>query len=257
MQARILIYIDILGFSNYIKSLAADEVDIVRSIYIEIIKKYTQQEKTKDITEEENAKLPQILLDTVSKNRKIISYNFQSTMFSDSILVSYPLLIEEKYFEDDPPQFRDGLRKTNIVPFIQKAQEIQRIILENLGLLTRGVIHIGPLCHEDNYFVKKAFIEAVELENKLENPTVYLTEKVIEEYKEFLIPILKKGKNQQTFRKDEGRIHLYPALSTESKCMINKYIQAGINNTDKKIVLKWLWLQNILDELDRCKKNKP
>lgn len=141
---RYIVFIDILGFKDIVNKSNNDNKkakEILESLkYIERIKK-------------ENDEI-----------FKLTSINRRVTIFSDSIIISYP-----------PLNAGSGC-------FLSLVLDIIYISIELLdkGIYIRGGMTYGKLYHEDNICFGPAMIEAYNLEQKATYPRIIIDKKVIE-----------------------------------------------------------------------------
>ena len=138
--------------------------------------------------------------------------------------------------------------KKPIATFIHKGCEIQRDILFSLGLLVRGVIHIGPLHHEEHLIIGKGFIEAFELEKEKKNPAIYLSAEVYKRWQTEIDIELKKDKQHTFYRKEGDDIYIFPAylLSEKNKQEVDTLIRNGLDQAPCGARQKWEWMQTEL-----------
>ncbi|KUH41411.1 hypothetical protein [Bacillus mycoides] len=129
-EERIIVFIDILGFKNHINQTVQDP-----SFFVKMQNVLNYLSKLKH--DNDNGILAQKEI-----GREV-------TVFSDSIVVSYPINLPGSVF--------------------YLLLDIVHLQLEMLsyGILMRGGVTVGKLCHDDNIVYGPAMIEAYELESNV------------------------------------------------------------------------------------------
>lgn len=221
---RYIVFIDILGFK-----------DIVN-------KSNNDNKKAKEILE--NLKYIERIKKENDEIFKLTSINRKVTIFSDSIIISYPLLHSES-----------GC-------FLSLVLDIIYIIIELLdkGVYIRGGMTYGKLYHENNICFGPAMIEAYSLEQEAIYPRIIIDKKTIEKALESpgldRYPItFKEIKN---LIKIEDNIYYIDFLSNApeeiEECQkvnnffsnIKKNITSHLNNKDysEEVLKKYRWFVN-------------
>jgi hypothetical protein len=143
---RVIVFIDILGFREQVKQTTSDSEQFIN------------------------------LRDTLNYISELKAYNDKSekelgreiTVFSDSIVISYPSEMPGSVFW-----------------LLLDVVHIQLDMMQK-GILMRGGITVGELCHNDNIVYGPAMVEAYDLETKVAiYPRVVISEKVFETAKQY------------------------------------------------------------------------
>ena len=140
-EDRIVLYLDILGFSNKIKG-SSDENESFENIK-ELLNKLENQKELSDKWNNEN--------DT---------YDFQVSLFSDSLIISVPLKIKNGFYD-----------------LVKAAIFVMHDLIYS-GFIARGGITVGKFYHSGNVAFGPALIEAVELEKNAKYTKIILTKNI-------------------------------------------------------------------------------
>lgn len=250
MNDRLMLYIDVLGFSDFIKGIPDDDLKKRLEFYESFFEKHNRREVFQEVTERDP------VLAKIFPNVKTYIDDPESSVFSDSILTSYPEDMSEEFINDVSDRFVEGMRKRSLGTFIRKACEIQKEIILSLGLLVRGIIHIGFLHHEGHLIIGKGFIEVLELEKKKGKPVIYLSDEVYKRWKCEIDTELEKDKKRTFYRRNREDIYIFPAmlLAKDNKCEVERIMEKGLGEAlelDKesekdKASEKWKWMQDEL-----------
>lgn len=144
-EIRVLAFIDILGFKRMVKKAEtdADEFSKLKKVLNYI-----------DSLREEN----------ITGTMPLKELGRELTVFSDSIVISYPV----------------NKHPSSVFYLLIDIIHIQLELMFE-GVLLRGGISVGQLCHDDNIVFGEAMIDAHYLESKCANyPRIILTDKVID-----------------------------------------------------------------------------
>jgi len=231
LQNKLILYVDILGFSNYVKDPSFSEKNI--TALKDLFKKYNRSQTFE------------------KRDNYRYDLKFNSTLFSDSFLVSIPEFLPAQALSVLSKQFRQGAKKIGVQGLIFSACEFQETLFLEFNLLVRGVIHYGKLLHEGHFIIGKGFIEAYDIEKKLINPAIYLSDEVKEIYKNEIERELKKG-DKHTFYREEGKeTYIFPATliskdnSQRTRAIIKKGKEKAKENS--RALGKWHWMENTID----------
>ena len=241
-ENRICAFIDILGFSNEVKS---DNVERRKKI-ITLLQRISEEDTQMK----------------VEKDGCMKYYSAEITSFSDNIVISIP--IDSKEFS----LYWDS--------FLNKIIGVYWDALQ-MGLLFRGGVTIGRLYHKKNVVIGKALVDAAEIEKKANYPLIEMDEKSIE-----FLKSLPMYKNDSDFDRDflykDGKYivntlgyHLlvwmnyshYNGLESMSTKMIIEIVESIIkiseSNIEKfksesnlKVLEKWEWfINNFIEEYNK------
>lgn len=220
-EERIIVFIDILGFREHInKTVNSNEYFLNLRDTLNFISEL-ETEKFEDDAKE-------------------------ITVFSDSIVISYPVEIPGSVFS-----------------LILDVIHIQLDMMSK-GILLRGGITVGQLCHKDNIVYGPAMVEAYELESKSAiYPRVIISEKVflsaalnpdnsIEEDLEWITSLLERDRDGQWYvdflRQQQEASHDYDyfkALLKIKKLIVDEIEQ---NETKPNVQMKYEWLKSYFNE---------
>lgn len=172
----------------------------------------------------------------VHKNVPILK--MRSTMFENSLILSCPLIEKEE--------------RLIIREIIEMMSDIQLYLLRE-GVLIRGGITIGDICHSEQFVFGKALVELHELETKkVIYPRVILSEK--------LLAIIKQSRDHQQYLQiDDDQFTyidylggkfldlaevLYPDYMEDFKQdYLDKITQLIIKGKDSSLKYMYLWLE--------------
>jgi len=224
---HILLFIDILGFSNYVKASTKDRNLLDR--LIEAIK------KPKDIDPDKF-----VLIDIGD----ISNVKVEISAFSDTILVSCD------------PSYQGFL-------YLLLYTRILYYKLLRLNLYFRGAITLGPLIHSNDYIIGPSLVEAHDIEKKIAiYPRVIITENLLEllskETKfriDFVNRFITKGIEDELLFVNV--LFPYSSMSMTDDAArklfepINVKIKEAINitetNDSMKIIKKYLWFNKYME----------
>lgn len=209
-ENRVVLFLDILGFSNHIGESVENE-QLLNSIY-------------------------QAMNELLKYKDKFGKMPFREiTMFSDSIVISYPY------------------KKSSLIRTLHEFRDIILILLQ-YGFICRGGISFDKLYHKDSVVFGPAMIKAYQLETKhAVYPRVIISSEDIQKYK---INCL-----ECDIEKDDDGLYyfnIFKFFYSESGQMLelSKFIKEkleeiiilNINNKDERIRNKYEWLSNKLAE---------
>jgi hypothetical protein len=146
---RFVAFVDILGFSEAVRSIEATPkmFERIRSTQVAM----------RNISEDPSR---------INLFGSLLSPNPQITGFSDCIVISAP---------DQP----FGLWYVAVVVL-----DISRLFLSELGLMIRGGLSYGPLYHQQSSVFGRAFLEAYELERDIaRHPRVVVSPKLVDRWR--------------------------------------------------------------------------
>lgn len=126
-EKRIIVFIDILGFREHIKKTIEDKVSFTN---LKDALNYISQ------------------IGSVINNELYEEHDKEITVFSDSIVISYPVA-----------------NPNNVFSLLMDVVYIQLDMICR-GILLRGGIATGELCHKNTIVYGPAMVEAYELESK-------------------------------------------------------------------------------------------
>lgn len=230
---RIVVFIDILGFSNIIKSTVGDK-------------------KSKKTADDNFNNIKSALSDVQKKIGDFLKKNEEKSLrlsqFSDSIVISIN--------EDS----------NIIVEIVKLLREIQISLLYNKDILIRGGVVKGLLVHSDQYLFGPAMINAYLLESKCAfSPRIIVMpdvkkkfDQVIKENDVEKVKILRKD-NDGTFYVDyfsytDGELESINAEDYFRKlCLI---LKKNITNKDYSLKLKYYWMRDKLKKSNLYKDYK-
>ncbi|HBN21775.1 MAG TPA: hypothetical protein DD412_00865 [Holosporales bacterium] len=238
---RIIIYIDVLGFSKKVQG----EENFLESYEAKLRNLYDIHNCNQEFVEH---------------RKGFYSLEFKSTMISDSFLFSLPLEENPRILENMPEQFREASAKQSLNYILLAALNIYQDVFFELKGLARGIIHIGDLIHDEHFIVGKGFIEAYELEREesFQHPSIYLSSAFQERYKDEITSELKKDRNHTLLREENNKIYIFPAgFNTgtnreKTQNIIKNGLEEAQNISDAKRPPcdKWIWFEKILREVD-------
>ncbi|MER2005925.1 MAG: hypothetical protein ABS939_00615 [Psychrobacillus sp.] len=232
---RLIVFIDILGFKEHIKLSVNDPTYFIKMRNVlNHISSYQEINNGDDFLAQKD----------IGK---------EVTVFSDSVVISYPVELQGSLY-----------RLLMDVIYMQ-------LELFGEGILFRGGLTVGKLCHDDNIVYGPAMVEAYELESKVAvYPRVIVSEKAIVEgikhaenapeiELEFINGLLKQDFDEQyyiDFMSQWGEVD-DSDLYFNSLAKIRVIIEEAIRNTHSKpnIQVKYQWLKryynSVLDKLDK------
>ncbi len=206
-EDRIVCFLDILGFKNHIEDTVTGDGEDNSS---------------------EIKKLYEALNITGIISRMYQSIKWESTQFSDSIVISFP---------------------ANDETFTKLLETIMWIQIEFIlkGLICRGSITEGKLIHKPKLLFGPAFIDAYELESeKAKYPRIILSENMktrIDNDKECLLAEDADGVSYINYIKHDAIVsNGYEVRLEEYYPKLHKMISDGLESTDQKVRAKYEWL---------------
>lgn len=229
MDKKIIVLIDILGFSEFICNIKQGDgkEDRVTQLY-EYLTKIASPGLVSD-------------LQTTKEGYLAINYEPGFTFFSDTILMFY----DKQIGNIDYNVFDQVLEKT---------AQVQKKIIELLGLLTRGCVHLGTAHYSFNghpFFWGSGIVEAYNHEKNAQYPRVMVSNEAFNFYQSDLC------NSNDLIKKDKDNIYYLNLLLSYSKkdakkklVWVNEEMKKlkKSNNKDKeKILGKWEWFQSKLN----------
>lgn len=234
-EERVVVFIDILGFRAHINLSVNDPEYFI---------------KMRDVLNYISTYQKSNYLDGFGAEKDI---GKQVTVFSDSVVISYPVKLPGSVFY-----------------LLMDIIHLQLDMLKN-GILFRGGVTVGKLCHDDNIVYGPAMNEAYELESKVAvYPRVIVSEEAIrkgiqyplnppKQELEYIASLLKKDFDEQYYidfmsqwqELDDEEIY-FDALSK-----VKAVIEKALIETKKvpNVHVKYQWLKryynSVLDMLDK------
>lgn len=233
----IVVYLDLLGFSNTVKNSKEDSIKNIFDLAFYIKAWNTSNGENKFI--EEKDFIYEDFLDDKVVDYKKIQKELQISFFSDSMVITLPFSVDE-------------LEKKLFLIIRALAYVITKIAMQNF--FVRGGISIGKMFHKSNIFFGPAFLEAYNLESEIAiYPRVILSD------------VLKqKAKNMPyTKEAEDGLVHIdwiYFLEKQEKKSVfegisnlpslknITEIINQNIyNSKNTKVKAKYIWLRSQIE----------
>ncbi|CAG7611045.1 hypothetical protein PAESOLCIP111_01324 [Paenibacillus solanacearum] len=221
-EERVVVFIDILGFREHIKKSVNDA-----EYFVKLRDTLNIISELKDESDDETRR--------------------QITVFSDSIVISYPVQLPGAVF---------GC----LLDVVHIQLEMMR-----MGILMRGGIAVGQLCHNDNIVYGPAMVEAYELESKAAiYPRVIVSPKVFEaalqnpentpeEDLEYIDGLRLKDWDGNWYvdflrqrQEVDYEIDYYRALLTIKSVIISEIEK---NQQKADVLMKYQWLKNYYNEV--------
>ena len=224
---RYILFVDIIGFSNFIDSTVDDIISSELKIqsFANLIR-FLKGEFAMPIEEDTENDLS---LKTSKRDKYLI--NVSITQFSDSFIISR---------ETD---------NNNIMELLLDACYIW-LWGTYFGFLFRGAITFGQIIHNNDFVFGPGFIQAYTLESKKANyPRIIIDNTIIDN-----LPV--NDKCTTLVKKDDDGLYYIDTFagmdfihrnkkSNEHRLKdIYKLISDGLNNNDDAIKQKYIWLQN-------------
>ncbi|VEG92512.1 hypothetical protein [Legionella spiritensis] len=208
-EERIIIFIDILGFSHFIHNMGSDDEINLQKTY-------------------------KILENAANRGSRTDTGVFRPsfTFFSDTIVISWPV---------------DSLdRKHSLFLVTTQAEQIQRQFFQEHNLLSRGVIHIGQLYHNHPILYGSGLIEAYREESKkVINPCIVLTRQVLDFFGVIDLNDITVGIN---LRNNDGQFSIFFLNFLQNEPAVNnvlrfkRIIESNISKNNSIGALeKWIW----------------
>lgn len=232
-EKRIVIFIDILGFSNLVKNTDLDN-----------LRKEENKEKARKNLENLIAALI-FINNEISKikNSKIAS--IQLSQFSDSLVIS---ILESS---DD------------LILIFYYLKSLQINLLNNYKILIRGGIVNGKIIHNEKMLLGPAMVDAYTLESKCANsPRIVVMPSVVKMYERYL----KENEvldDEKVLGKDyDGTFYVdyfnnisddYDIDKMEYYNKIDEIIQGNSRSKDVSIKIKYYWMREKLKNTDYFK----
>ena len=102
MNDRLMLYIDILGFSDFMKKTPPNILKQKLCSYENIFKAYNKGESFKEVEQTDP------MVKRMFPNVTTYEDNPESSVFSDSILFSYKEYMPEEFLNDTPVHFKEA-----------------------------------------------------------------------------------------------------------------------------------------------------
>lgn len=237
-ERRVVCFIDILGFSNIIKSTTN-----ATNGNGELLKVCNALNRINDFRQ---------IIEKINNKKNI--ERIQTTQFSDSIVISFP------WQEED----------NSIIVAFTIIKYMQVILIKEYNILLRGGIVIGDVIHNDKLLVGPAMIDAYMLESKCAfSPRIIIDPKVAFKYNK----ILKKCKKEKTWEDttvihkdsdDTSYIDYFNFSDTEDIIataeqleyfkQLCRLVATFVENKDMSIRVKYLWMRNKIKSSNLFKK---
>ncbi|MBU6141367.1 MAG: hypothetical protein KGP29_07455 [Proteobacteria bacterium] len=242
-EDRVVIYIDILGFKQWINNPKTSEEQV-----LSLFKELSCWKGNGGIQQREGDQLPKMDL----------SFSF----FSDSLIITYPRAASRQYFSriHDIPEHAPIAKEdyVDIITAIEAAFRVQSLIFDKFFLLSRGAISLGKVFHKDseNLLFGPAINDAVWHEQNICNtPRVILTNSIREFYSKDKLEDSGMYQDKWLVEDSDGIVYLnflFPLLSrkiSEEINLIKSNIEANIKNyaNNPKYLSKWSWLANLFN----------
>lgn len=242
-EDRVVIYIDILGFKQWINNPKTDE-----KLVLSLFKELSRWKGDGGIQQREEGGMPKMDL----------SFSF----FSDSLFITYPIEASRLYYSRISEISKDApIAQENYVDIftaVEMVFKLQSLIFSKFSLLSRGAISLGKVFHKDseNLLFGPAINEAVWNEQNLcHTPRVILTNSIREFYFKDKLEDLAIYRHKWLIEDSDGIIYLnflFPLLSGKSEEEINlikSIIEVNLKNyaTNPKHLSKWSWLANLFN----------
>lgn len=243
-EQRVVCFIDILGFSNIIKSTTNNTTN----------NRNGEDQLSRICNALNLINVFRHIFEKVN-NKKVID-SIQTTQFSDSIVISFP------WQEDD---------NSILVAFIL-IKYMQVFLIKEYNILLRGGIVIGNVIHNDKLLVGPAMIDAYMLESKCAfSPRILIDPKVAIRYNKILKKFRedKKWEDTTVIHKDSDDtwyIDYYNFSDNEDifePDNLLKYFKQlcqmvanNVENKDMSIRVKYLWMRNKLKTSNLFKKKE-
>lgn len=225
----IVVYLNILGFSNLVLS------DLKQATIISFA--------LAKINEQFNSMLQRNFEYDDVEDTTV--FKMQSTTFSNQVILSCPLIVKSEVLI--------------IREVIEMISDIQLYLLKE-GILIKGGITVGDICHHDKYVFGRAVVEVCELENKNIYPRVIMSKEILTldafkyllDDKSFYHQYLQQDIDQITYIDYLGGTFLALAeilcpdyeddFKSDYLDKINKVIEQGKRSNDHLIKEMYLWL---------------
>lgn len=236
-KKSIVLFLDILGFSNMVKNSKEEDVEQIFEI-LRYINAWNSKDGVNDLIEAKDL-VDENYIDYATIDFKKIKEELKVSYFSDSLVVTLS-------YSDD--EFNKKLF------LMVRATAYLQTKLAAANYFTRGGIAIGNMFHTGNIFFGPAFLEAYELENLANYPRVILSRN-IEKNVDFKMPYLKKAEDGIWYidflafaKNTENPTNPYISLIKEK---INSNIAKNIDNI--KIRSKYTWLKKQLKKINHTR----
>lgn len=224
-ESRIVCFIDILGFSNLIKSTTDKSNEGVKNL--------------NNICQALN------LIDIFRKimSEKLPIEDVKTTQFSDSLVISFPW----------------NENNNSILTAFMTIKYMQIYLIKEYNMLMRGGIVIGDVIHDDQLIVGPAMIAAYQLESKCAvSPRIVIDPKVSYRYKK----VLKKQSESEwsdnnIIHKDSDDTSYIDYFNFDPKDnmfsgqekldyfkQLCKIVAVNVESSDMSIRIKYLWMRN-------------
>lgn len=255
---KLIIFIDILGFSNMVYESENDMskfkaiLEVVSDLQKTIVEKYEFEK----VHEELMRKKKSISYGQES-DRYVNPSKFKYSMFSDSIIITL-----------------DFIETQSLVGIVSSLGLLQAKYMAK-GKLIRGGITFGKVYHEDSVCFGPGFIRAVDLEKEAKFPRIIIDKGILEGtnlpewdeltynfYSSLLSSWLKQDINPLALLdKDSGYYYINPLLTHNSHDYYEDIVEAINSNirvlieqkVEQSIIDKWIWMQEDLNRNPKVK----
>ena len=219
---RLVAFIDLLGFSDYIKE---SDIDNAKAITI-----YSLLHKLdSDVVHGEE----QSQSDKCQNGREILAV-------SDSIIISYPLY----------PKVPSG----TVINLLLDICNVQRLLLSN-GWISRGGVSFGNTYHEQNVIFGTAYMKAIELEKQANFPRIVLDDTVMSLCgKDNIVPFSLCDIDKIHFIDYLGILPMHHDGVMIMHTLHEKITDALLRETKPSIIEKYWWLKEYYNyTIDRAR----
>ena len=233
----IVVFLDLLGFSNTVKNSKEDSIKNIFDLVF-YIKAWNTSNGENKFIEKKDFIYEDFLNDKVVDYKKI-QKELQISFFSDSMVITFP-------YSNDELQIKLFLIIRALSYFISK------IAMQNF--FVRGGISIGKMFHEDNIYFGPAYLEAHRLESKVAiYPRVIFSENLKQKVKE--IPYTKESKDGLVhvdwiyFLEKQEKSNIIARFSNlPSLQNITNIVNQNIMSTKNiKVLTKYIWLRSQIE----------
>lgn len=227
VHERLVLYIDLLGFKNKVNKSDTQSQQQIVNFYSFLLDNF----KSDGFLE--------------STGEGAANIQISSSFFSDSLISSYPINIEQILWDRMYPNLDKKLsglkaKEPSLIYAIHKVWVIQKECLLQLGLLIRGAITIGNAFHANskNTVFGPAVNCAVGFEQDIAcTPRVIIDPKLKGAIQSFNYGHLKQDSDGYWFVNG-----LLTSLHGEDPKKIKTAIEAGLKNENYKYRQKWQWM---------------
>ena len=179
-KESIVLFVDILGFSELVKKRSGDEIFGIlnyfgmpfQSILLDQIAHNTPEKFTLD--EIPNVSIGNDEIDSLVNALDKANGKRKSTIFSDNVLVSYEL-----------EEFKNERKKIILITEIERIIDILKLLIQR-DILFRGGLVIGDIYHGEKTVFGPALINAYKIESNLSNfPRICVENNIVHQLKTF------------------------------------------------------------------------